>query len=245
MKSSLGLLALVVASLLSHGCKAALRAPVCTDREMELPEGAEGRYRMSVTTQSVAHSGALVALGEIEFVIKAAPDGLEVSVYGENPTAARTAFSSLLAGRMRSLQDDTMTPWMQLDVCRIGDTYYQQEFDEETGTYSVSRFDLSPTGITTAGLVWSPEELKAAGYLFHYLPQLEEFSDGKWTFDAVEPARMIVDNVGLSPERRAKLVELAHTSSIGMVLSRVPEPSSFAKSGRPIATIKLKSAARL
>lgn len=229
------ILALAALAFALTGCGTMLRAPICAKGEYELPPGAAGRYRLAMVESSPLYSGSLTGMAELQFEIRdddAESFGLIV------PQAMTSRLKAFLGMRSRrsvaNSSDDPLLPTMLVAVCKIGGIYYTQSEDGD-GTFSVSRFDVSPTGLTTTALRFDPKELTRADIGTFFLPQLDSVDEkGKWQFDFLERSRLIVDNAGFDETRREKLISLGHPVFTGTVFSRVPthEAKSLGKTVR-------------
>lgn len=202
------------------GCQGALRTPLCHPGEFEFPDGVAGRYRFTVPASSVAYGGAWTELQDMEFTLTEGPGQFEL-------TATKLP------------QDATPGLALPLAVCKIGNSYYSQS-EQEDGTFSIARVDVSPTGITTTSLVFAADELKRAGFKIHFAPKFEDV-DGKneWHFDGMQSQRLIVDNTGIDDQRREQLVALAHPTVYGFVFSRVDAATEGRKSPQKPVAVRL------
>ena len=235
------------------GCDTELRAPICAPGEMAFPEGAAGRYQLSVWTSTPEFSGAMVAAkGMFEFEIKEEADGIHVDGFSDHSKASLRSLTTSLAGggrpskrglRTNDDEEPMPAPIIPLAVCKIAGVYYSQGYLDSTGSSSVTRIDLSPTGISSTGLMWNPTELEQHGFTKYFLPNFSEFDandrDSKWTFDSLAPVRMIVENSGLSPERREELMAIAHPTLYGLVFSRITRSESAVKNRNPVVRLKI------
>jgi hypothetical protein len=234
-----GLLAAVAAAsgAVCGGCATPLRAPLCSEGEFEFPAGAEGRYRMAVPQSSVRWSGAMAQIDEIEFAIREGVAAYQIETTKGALDAVAKAGSSR-RGPPVTIDEPAPGPGgtqavLPLAVCRIGDAYYSQT-DEGDGTWTIARFDLSATGITTVGLSFVPEELAAAGFRYALIPRFQDVDeDGEWSFDMMEPIQLVVDTRDLTAAARERLVALGHPTVMGMVFSRIGEAPSPTRRDEP------------
>lgn len=239
-KTNLIYLMLAAAILPAIGCGTGLRAPLCTEGEVAFPPEAAGRYRVAVPQRDAANSGAWTNQEETEFILRDDGDHVQVAVTKALLQSVTRRKTSAPGTRGRDWAAEDELGLLPLAVCRIGNAYYSQT-RQDNGTYSIARFDLSPTGITTADLAFRPAELRAAGIPFHFLPAFDEIDkNGKWRFETTEPTRLIVDNTGI--QSREQLVALAHPIALGLVYTRISSNTALpeGKAARMWRTFRVK-----
>jgi len=208
------------------GCGAALRAPLCQQGEFELPAGAQGRYRISMPQTDARYNNVVAGTEESEFEVVEQSDSYILST----TRAGGRSLRRVLARGGRSLVPTPLTTigaggppprtFMPLAVCHIGQSFYSQNVNED-GTYALSRFDLSPTGITLTALSFDPVELAKAGFGFVVAPPFPTVDDQhQWRFEGTS-SRLIIDDRDVDATARERLLQLAHPTMMGIVFSRV------------------------
>lgn len=214
-------------------CETHLRAPICQSGEMHLPEGTAGHYRITLAQSSAALSGSMTDLEDMDFLLAETPDGYKVSSMKKIPFLAKSA--------RKTTSDDNgqAVPFSPvLGVCKIGEVYYSQTANDD-GTFSLSRLDISATGLTTTTIVFDPKLLKDHQFTSYFVPNLSEIAaDFSWSFDYSEASRLIIDNSNLTEARREELLSLGKATAMGIVLSRVQNPKPF--KGRPAVSMTFK-----
>lgn len=234
IKIRLGFVLVIHFSLIASGCETPFRAPLCQEGEFEFPPNAAGRYRLTTMGPSASYSGAFAKIEDFEFEISEHNDHYELSTYGSiklpprifglNNTGTANVLNTLSFSN-HSIANDNQASDMRLplSVCKIGGVYYSQNLNDNS-TYSLSRLDVSPTGITTTSLAWSPDSLKSIGVSYFAFPRFNDFSqDGKMNFDQPDPVSIIVENSNIDVAARDKLLAVARPTFFGTVFSRIPE----------------------
>ena len=205
------------------GCSTPLRAPLCQPGESQMPPGSSGRYRFISFGADIRYSDAYAGIEETYVTIKEQPHGTEVWAKRGSVARVRKAFKASTP----ATGDIPFELMAGYTVCKIGDAYYLQQ-EQDDGTYTVARFDLSESQITATPLVFVYDELVKGGFHGVFVPKFSDYEDAQkeWRFDMTQKTRLFVDNSNLAPGDREKLMTLAHPMPTGMVLTRVgPAPA--------------------
>lgn len=233
-KMGLGFVIVIHFSLIASGCETPLRAPLCQEGEFEFPPNAAGRYRLTTMRQSPSYSGAFAQFEDFEFEISEQNNHYELATFGPVKLPARifglknnstVHVQKALSDSKQSLDDSSpiLDIGLPLSVCKIGGVYYAQNLNENS-TYSISRLDVSPTGMTTTAIGWSPDSLKSIGVSYFAFPGFNQFADdGKMEFDQLSPVTIIAENSNIDEATRLKLLAVARPTFFGTVFSRLPE----------------------